>query len=250
LRTGFVHAINPVIAQIGPFQIRYYGVIYALGFLIAYYVLVKNREQLGWSRDDVDSYLLQLIAGVVIGARVFHVLFWEPSYYMQRPLEVLMIWKGGLAFHGGLAGALVVSYYFCKKKKTPLLSLADTLVIPAAIALALGRIANFINGELWGTVTNVPWCVEFPGAGGCRHPVQLYAAAKRFAVAGILYFLKKKKRPRGYLFWMFILLMGLGRLIIDFWRADSRFLGLSAGQYFSALMVLVALYALAKSKKR
>ncbi len=124
--------------------------------------------------------------------------------------------------------------------------MADLLVIPAVFVLALGRIGNFINGELYGTITNVRWCVYFPYAEGCRHPVQLYGAFGRAALGGFLLFLNKKKRKNGFLFWIFILLMGVGRFFCDFVRQDPRFLGLSFGQYLSVVMAVVSGYVLWK----
>lgn len=242
----FVHNINPTILHIwGPFEIRYYGLVYVLGFLLVYYILNKRRDELKLTKAEVESLVLYIILGVVIGARLFEVFIWEHNYYLAHPLEIFAIWQGGMSLHGGIAGVLLAGYLFCKKKKLSLAKLADIVIIPAVFILAIGRIANFINAELVGTITNVPWCVVFPGYDGCRHPVQLYGALGRFILFGYLVALKKIKRWKdGFLFWNFVLFMGIGRFFCDFLRDDPRWLGLSMGQYLSLVMAAVAGYIL------
>ncbi len=247
----FTHNLNPTLVAFGPFEIRFYGIVYALGFLALYFWLdyARKKGDLKLSRDDIDTFILYEILGVILGARIVHILFWEPAYYFSHPLDILMIWKGGLAFHGGLTGGILAGYLFCKKKKVPFMQMADLTIIPATFALALGRIANFINGEIWGTVTNVPWCVYFQNVQGCRHPVQIYGAIKRFFIFGILVILytkNNKKHKDGFIFWNFVAMMGAGRFILDFWREDARLFGLAAGQYFSFVMTVVAIYVLYK----
>src|SRR3989338_5485905 len=159
----FYNNINPALFHIGPFEIRYYGIIYALGFILAYffvYHLAKKRN-LNLTKDDVADLIFYLIIGTVAGARLFEIIFYEPAYYLANPLEMPAIWHGGLSFHGGLVGAILAAVLFCKKKKVHFYDLADIVVIPLAFALFLGRIANFINGEIVGRVTNLPWCVKF-----------------------------------------------------------------------------------------
>jgi len=247
----FVHNINPTLLNIGPFEIRYYGLVYVLGFLIVYYLLMKKRDELKLEKKDVENLVLYLILGVVIGSRLLEVLAWSPAHYLTNPLKIFAVWEGGMSVHGGIIGVLIAGYLFCKKKKISLAKLADFIVIPAVFVLALGRIANFINAELVGTITNLPWCVKFPGYEGCRHPVQLYGAAGRFLLFGYLIALKKyKKFKDGFLFWNFILFMGIGRFFCDFLRDDSRVLGLSMGQYLSLIMAAVAGYVLIKYYKK
>jgi phosphatidylglycerol:prolipoprotein diacylglycerol transferase len=243
---GFVHNINPVLLELGPLEIRYYGLVYLLGFLVGYLLLdhYRKKGKLRLSKEDLESYIIYLIVGSIVGARLFHIIFWDISHFLSNPLEIFMLWKGGMSFHGGIFGAVLVSYYFCKKKNISLAKLADLLAVYTAFIFAVGRIANFINGELWGTVTNVSWCVKFQGADGCRHPYQLYSALKRFAVMGVIFILSKRKHKSGFLFWSFIGLVGLGRFFLDFLRADPKFLGLVAGQWLSLVMVMLAGYAL------
>ena len=246
----FIHNINPTLLSLGPLEIRFYGLVFAIGFLVSYFVLNNYRKKgdLNISKADLDNYIIYLILGVVLGARLFHLL-WDLNFYISNPLQIFAIWRGGLAFHGGLIGIVLVSYYFCKKKNISFWKLADILVLPAALFLAFGRIANFINGELWGTITNAPWCFQFKGAEGCRHPSQIYGAIKRFSIFFILIILSKKKHKDGFIFWVFILLMGLGRTILDYFREDPRFLTLSFGQYQSLAMFLVAAFVLIKYYK-
>ncbi|MBW2993566.1 prolipoprotein diacylglyceryl transferase, partial [Candidatus Woesearchaeota archaeon] len=216
----FIHNLNPVLAKLGPFEIRWYGVIFALGFIIAFLVLLKTAEKkklLNFKKDDAYSLLLYLLIGIIIFSRLFEIIFYNLGYYINHPLEVFAVWHGGLSFHGGLVGAVIVALVFAKKKKVRFYDLADLLSIPAAIGLAFGRIGNFINGELWGTVTNLPWCVKFKGAEGCRHPSQLYESAKNFIVFFVLLALNKKQRKPGFIFWHFILLYGIGRFLTDFY---------------------------------
>ncbi|MBW3017977.1 prolipoprotein diacylglyceryl transferase [Candidatus Woesearchaeota archaeon] len=244
----YAHNINPVLLSLGPLQIRYYGLVYVLGFIIAFFVLdhYRKKGEIKITKDDMYNLIIYIILGVVIGARLFEVLVWNPAYYFQYPAKIVAFWEGGMSFHGGLIGIRVVGWLFCRAKKIKLAKLADILTIPAVFILALGRIANFINGELWGTVTNVPWCVQFKGADGCRHPAQLYGSAKRFAIFFFLIFVNRKKHKDGFIFWMFVLLFGIGRFFLDFVRENQRLFGLSMGQYLSLAMVIAGAIILVK----
>lgn len=244
----FTYNLDPVLLKLGMFEIRYYGLVYALGFLLVYFILNFNREKFKLDREDIEKYLFHLILGAVIGARSFHVLFSDFNFYSNNLIEILKFWRGGMAFHGGLIGVVLVSYIFCRKKEINFLKLADLIVIPTVFILALGRVANFINGELWGTVTNVSWCVNFNNL--CRHPTQIYEALSRFFIFGVLLLLNTKKWKRGFLFWIFILLMGVGRFSISFLRVDDKVLSLSMGQYFSLIMIVISGYVLIKDYLR
>jgi len=231
--------IDPVILELGPLQIRWYGLVYVFGMLLVYRSLKKNKAKLGMESRHIDDFLLYLMLGMLIGARLFHFLFSDPRIFISDPLELVRIWHGGMSFFGGLAGACLGSYLFTRKHKVSFLALGDTIVIPVAFTLAIGRIANFINDELVGTITSVPWCVNFPEISGCRHPYPLYASLSHFALAGILLFLhKKRKLKTGMLFLSFLFLYGLFRFTTDFWRDDPRMFGLTVWQALS--MVLMA----------
>jgi len=242
----WTYSLDPVLFSLGSVEIRWYGVIYALGFLLGLFFLLRTRRELGLSKDETYDLLFYLMLGDIIGARLFHVLFWEPSFYFANPLQILYLWKGGLAFHGGLLGIVIAAWIYCHRKKVSFLNVADVLTIPALIGLGLGRIANFINGELVGRVTNVSWCVNF-GDGLCRHPYVLYSAVKRFTLAGVLYGIQRSFiLKKGFLFYFMILLMGVGRFFLDFLREDVLYLGLSVGQWMSLVMVLIGIVMLWK----
>jgi len=249
-----INNINPVIAQLGPFQIRYYGLVYALGFLITYLLLrrlAKKKTIANFTLDLADTFILYEIAGIIIGARVFEFLFYNPSILISHPWELFMTWHGGMSFHGGIIGAVLAGLIFCRKHKVSFYKLADFMVLPTAIFLFFGRIANFMNGELAGTKTNVPWCVVFRDYDGCRHPSQLYEAAKNMVIFFTLLVMYTKKRFKdGMIFWTFILMYGVLRFIINFWRDDPRFLGISTGQYLCLVMIITSIFFLFKINKR
>ena len=248
----FIHNIDPVIARIGFLEIRYYSLAYILGFLLVYFILLyyikKNRIQ-NMNRDRLDTFLIYVILGTIIGARIGY-FFTKDVNPFSHLIDIFKIWQGGMSFHGGLIGIILITLFFCRKYKVKFYDLADVLVIPAALALFIGRIMNFINGELVGTITNVKWCFLFKGYEGCRHPSQLYEAGKNLLIFFILLNLNKKreKYKPGTLFWLFILMYGLLRFIITFLRDDPRIFGLSGGQYLSLLMFLTAAIVLIKRK--
>lgn len=237
----FIHNIDPVLFSLGPIAIRYYGIIYALGFIMAYYFLRKaiTTKQLPLTHDDLERYMLRLMIAVVVGARLFEILLYHPIYYLQNPLETVMIWHGGLSFHGGLIGAMLITYLFARKKQITFLQFADVLVVPAALALALGRVANFINGEVYGIPTNLPWAVQFPSDLQPRHPSQIYEAVKNLLIFAILLFMQKKETKQGTLFATFLLFYGALRFIIEFVKEPEMMLGpLTMGQILSIPMML------------
>lgn len=241
----YIHNLNPTLLNLGPVEIRYYGLIYALGFLLIYWTLLKKKEVLKISKEQVEEFVVYSIIGIVVGSRLGHILLWNPEYYLSAPLEILKVWKGGMAFHGGLLGVILAGLYFCRKNKVKVMKLFDILSIPAVLVLAIGRLGNWMNGELWGTVTNVSWCVQFQAAEGCRHPYQLYAFAKRMVEFGLLIGITKLTEFKdGFLFWMMVLLLGLGRVFLDTVREDALFYGLRLGQWYSLGMVLIAVFVL------
>lgn len=260
----FYHNINPVLLELGPFQIRYYGLFYALGFVIAYFLIyhLAKRKALSITKDDVADFLVYAIVGVILGARMVYVAVYNPLFYFQNPFEIIALWHGGLSFHGGLIGAIVASYLFCRRKKIDFYDLADIAVIPVALALALGRIGNFINAELYGRITNVPWCVDYSKnqfvqnlPSGCRHPSQIYASTKDLAIFAVLWFIKGKKLPKGFMFWSFVTLYGLFRTPVEFFRAPDEQIGFifsyfTMGQLLSFPLFLLGLYMLFKLKNK
>jgi len=246
----FVHNINPELISIGSLSIRYYGLVYVIGFLITLFIFLKIAEKKkikNLSKDKAADLILYMILGGVIGARLFHVVLFFKDY-LANPLDILKFWEGGMAFIGGLAGGILVIIYYCKKYKIGFYDVADIIVIPFALFLGFGRIANFINGEFVGTTTNASWCVKFQNHEGCRHPSQTYEALKNFFIFGILFFLNKKKHKPGLIFWSFITLYGMLRFITNFWRYDTIYFGLSLGQYLGLGMFVLGSIVLIKQK--
>ncbi len=243
----FIHNFDPVLLSLGPLEIRYYGIAYVLGFFFSVWWLQHWRKKghLNLSKEEVWDFVFYLMVGVLIGSRLFMIL-WQPQVYLYHPLELLKIWQGGMSFHGGFVGIVVAGLIYSKKKKIPFFHIADLMSVPTILALCLGRIANFMNAELVGRITQFPWCFEFPYNEGCRHPSTLYAAAKRFVVFGYLTGLTYLRFARnfkpGFIFWNFVLFEGLGRIIVDFYRVDPLYVGFTLGQWLSAIMVIVALY--------
>ncbi|MBD3249645.1 prolipoprotein diacylglyceryl transferase [Candidatus Woesearchaeota archaeon] len=238
------HNIDPALLSFGPLEIRFYGVVYVLGVLAVYFTLKHFSKELKIKKDDADNITLYLTLGLIIGARLFEVIIWNPGYYFSDPIKILMIWRGGMSFHGGLIGILAAGYYIMKRYDLNIAVLADIIIMPLAFVLALGRIANFINAEIIGTITDIPWCVNF-GDNVCRHPVQLYGAFGRtmLGIFLVLLYSYRKLKP-GFLFWIFTLLMGIGRFFTDFLRDDPRFLYLSTGQYLSMMMIFISIFVI------
>ena len=250
----FYHNIDPVLLKIGAFEIRYYGLIFVLSFIIGYFFLVylAKERKLSLTKEDVSDLLLYLIIGIVFGARLFYILFYNFGYYLENPFEMLALWRGGLSFHGGLVGGTVAALLFCRKKKIHFYEVLDIIVVPAALGLAFGRIAIFLNGELYGRVTNVPWAVDF-GDGRARHPSQIYESLKNFFIFGVLWFLRNKKLPRGFLFWSFVTMYSFLRFFIEFVREPDPQLGflifnLTMGQILSSVMFVIGIYFLVRLK--
>ncbi len=187
---------------------------------------------------------LYIAVGLLLGARIFYFLFYNFALFLQEPLQIFKIWEGGMSFHGALIGILVAGILFCKKYKKEFYSIADLVVLPAVLALGFGRIANFINGELYGRMTSLPWAVDF-GDGIARHPSQLYEAAKNFVIFGVLWILKDKDLKKGTLFWTFITLYGVFRFFIEFVREPDPQVGfilfntLTMGQILTGIMAIV-----------
>jgi len=227
--------INPILIDLGPIRVSWYGLMYVLGFL-ASYLLVRyqmKKKDFGVSRLDVENLFFYLILGLIIGARLGYVLFYDLKMYLADPLEIFAVWHGGMSFHGGLIGVLIVGILFCWKNKKSFWTVADLFIVTAPIGLGLGRIGNFINGELYGRVTQVPWGMIFPKGGPLpRHPSQLYESGLEGGVLFlILWFLKDKKLPEGGLLAVFLSFYGLFRFIVEFFREPDPQLGFVLGSF-------------------
>jgi phosphatidylglycerol---prolipoprotein diacylglyceryl transferase len=253
--------IDPIFLRIGGIQIRYYGLIYSLMFLLGTFMIIwiseykykklKIKEYAKLDKNAVFDFMIYLIFGGIMGARLFHIIFYNLSFYLSNPLEVFALWHGGLSFHGGLFGGILVTYYFCRKRKINFYDLADVVTIPFALGLAFGRIGNFINQELYGKITTLPWGVKFDNAEGLRHPTQLYESAKNFFIFGALLFLNRKKRNRGLIFWSFIAMYGTLRLVIEFWKEFPPVLfGLTMGQLLCVPMIVIGAIMIFKTERK
>lgn len=249
-----IHNINPVLAEIGPISIRYYGLVYVLGFLLFYFLfryLVKQGKIKNMTLELVDTFTLYFIIGSILGARILDFVFYNPAIFINDPLEVLMVWHGGMSIHGGIIGAMIAGYIFCKKYKINFFKLADIIAVPLMFMLFLGRFANYINGELWGRVSQSTFCIDYSQSQyianppeGCRQPYQIYAALKNLGVGFIMFFVTKIKTFRsGFIFWTSLLLYNLGRFFIDFMRDESKILvGLTMGQILCIVFSIVSIY--------
>jgi phosphatidylglycerol:prolipoprotein diacylglycerol transferase len=242
--------IDPEIIRVGPFAVRWYGVMYLLGFASSYMLvnLQIRKKRLPLDKDFVSSLYSYAIIGLLIGARLGYVIFYDLDLYIHKPLEVFAIWHGGMSFHGGLIGCLVAGLLFSRKNRIDFWQTADLVIVTAPIGLGLGRIGNFINGELYGRVSNVPWAMVFPAGGPLpRHPSQLY----EFLLEGVLLFIilwkAKDHAPRtGFLTALFLVLYGLFRFLLEFFRQPDPQVGfvigfLTMGQILSTVMILAGL---------
>ncbi len=226
--------IDPVLVNIwGPLQIRWYGLMYVIGFILAFLIVnsASKRRQNGLSRLEIEDLFAYSIAGLIIGARIGYCIIYDFSYYAFRPLEILMPWKGGMSFHGGLIGLLAAGYIFAKRRNKNFLMLADMGALAAPPGLFFGRIGNFINGELYGRVTDVPWGMVFPGGGPQpRHPSQLYEASLEGLILFlIVYGISFKSKINGVILSAFLFFYGLFRFILEFFRQPDVQKGLIIG---------------------
>ncbi len=229
---------DPIALQLGPLAIRWYGLMYLLAFL-AFYLLGRWRirhshygSRTGLTPADVEDLLFFGVVGVVLGGRLGYVLFYKPGYYLQHPLEAFAVWQGGMSFHGGLVGVLVACALFARRHRMRWLVLMDFVAPLVPLGLAAGRLGNFINGELWGRASTVPWAMVFPQSGTdvARHPSQLY----QFAGEGLLLFVVLwvySSRPRavGRVSGLFLVGYGVLRFLAEFAREPDAFLGFLAG---------------------
>lgn len=255
--------ISPIAFTLGPVVVRWYALAYVVGILIA-------QRGIGWldnrsgkpmftakAREDL---ILYGVLGIILGGRIGYVIFYNFDYYIHNLSEVLHIWQGGMSFHGGLLGVLAAFYFFARRFKLRWLQLMDLLAVVAPIGLLLGRLANFVNGELYGRVTSMPWGMIFPHGGPMpRHPSQLYEAGLEGLLLGLLLWLVATKTKalnyRGITSGMFVAGYGLARFVVEFFREpDSQLgtlaLGLSMGQLLCVPMVLVGVWVMATAKKR
>lgn len=248
----FYNTIDPVLLKIAGFEIRYYGLIIVLSLIIAYFLLpyLAKKKGLNLSKDKIENLLFYTAIAGLIGARLFIVFIYHPGYYLSNPLEIFKIWKGGVSFHGAFLFGLLAVYLFCKKNKLKFLEVIDVMMIPVALGFAFGRIGNFLNGELYGRITNVPWAVKFKDVEGFRHPSQLYESAKNFLIFFTLLFLTNKKTKPGFLLAIFLIMYSTLRFFIEFVREPEIYISfLTMGQLLNVLMFAAGIYLFYRIRK-
>ena len=255
-------SIDPVLIQIGPFAIRWYALAYIIGLVAGWRYVRRLVQRPGWQLTplDVDDLLLYVTLGVVLGGRLGYVLFYRPGYYLSQPLEALAVWQGGMSFHGGVVGVIAAMALFAYLRKRSFLEVGDAVVCAVPIGLFLGRIANFINGELFGRVTDVPWGMVFPHGGPePRHPSQLYEAGLEgvllFVVLAVFAWRPRDPATAGRLSGIFLIGYALARSFAELFREPDAHLGflwagLTMGQLLSLPMLAVGLALVAWSYAR
>jgi phosphatidylglycerol---prolipoprotein diacylglyceryl transferase len=240
--------IDPVLVRLGPLAIRWYGLAYVAAFIGAAFVLreLNSRWRLHLSEDDQLEILLAAVIGVIVGARLGYVVFYGLGTYLKAPLTIFALWDGGMSFHGGLIGILIAGIVESRRLKVPFLTLCDIGAVAAPIGFFFGRLANFVNDELWGRVTSVPWAMVFPNAPGGlpRHPSQLYEAAlEGLVLFAVMWMLSRRVRPRGTEIGWLLLLYGCFRTFVEFFRQPDVQIpalpfGVTMGQLLSVPMIV------------
>ncbi len=246
--------IDPVFFELGPLQFRWYGLMYLIGLTIAYFVIRKRAAapEVSLSKDQVYDMVVWAAFGVFIGGRLGYTLFYNLPYYLEHPAKIFAVWEGGMSFHGGLIGTSISLIWFGRRRGIAIYTLADLAAFVTPIGLGLGRIGNFINGELFGRATDVPWCMVFPAGGPvCRHPSQLYEAGLEGALLfTVLWLVGRRATPPGTIFWSFITGYGVCRIVVELFREPDAHIGflfgtISMGQILSLPMVVIGSFMLA-----
>jgi phosphatidylglycerol:prolipoprotein diacylglycerol transferase len=256
---------DPIAISLGPLQIHWYGLSYLAAFALFFVLAVRQTRlpwyaKAGWSRRDVEDLLFWGVLGVVIGGRLGYVLFYKPAYYAANPLEIPMVWRGGMSFHGGLAGVLAAMALYARSRGRHFFAVTDLIAPCIPVGLACGRIGNFINGELWGRVAgdSLPWAMVFPQSGTAapRHPSQLYQVALEGLLLFVLLWLyAKRERKPGEVSAAFLVGYGVLRFVAEYFREPDAFLGLlalnmSMGQWLSLPMVAAGAVIWAWARRR
>lgn len=242
--------IDPVALSLGPVQVHWYGLMYLFGFAAVWILGRYRAPRYGWKREEVEDLLFYGAIGVILGGRLGYILFYDLANYIEQPLNVLKLWQGGMSFHGGLIGVLLAFWYFAKKTQRHFFAVSDFIAPFVPIGLFTGRIGNFINGELWGSVSDVPWAMIFPTGGPApRHPSQLYEAfLEGIVLFIILWLFSQRQRPLGAVSGLFLLGYGVFRFLVEFVRVPDQQLGhlafgwITMGQILSTPMILLGLF--------
>ncbi len=250
--------IDPVAFSIGPLAVRWYGLMYLAGFAAGWWLGLSRikRGATPVSRIQFDDLLFLAVLGVILGGRLGYVLFYKPGYYASHPLEIFALWQGGMSFHGGLLGVMAAMLFAARRHGIDYLRLMDFVAPLCPLGLAVGRIGNFINGELWGRVTDLPWGMVFRGAGDApRHPSQLYQfALEGLALFALLWWFSSRPRPRGQVSAVFLIGYGAFRYLAEFAREPDAFLGtlafgMTMGQWLCVPMIAGGAWLFAWSRR-
>ena len=253
--------IDPVLIEIGPFALRWYALAYIAGIVLGWFLarrMVALAPRVA-TREQLDDFVTWATLGIILGGRLGYVLFYRPGYYVTAPWEALYVWQGGMSFHGGMLGVIVAALWFCQRQRLDPLAFGDRVATVVPIGLFFGRLANFINGELWGRVSDVPWAMVFPTGGPApRHPSQLYQAAMEgvslFLLLQLLVRVPALRARRGFLVGVFLAGYGLARIIGEFFRQPDAhlgflFAGATMGQLLSLPMLAVGLWLMVRSRR-
>lgn len=260
-------SIDPVLVRLGPFEIRWYALAYVVGLAFAWWFirrLAGSRPAGPRIMDDraVDDFMFWVTLGVIVGGRLGYVLFYKPGFFLENPERILALWQGGMAFHGGLIGVALAIVLFCRKRRIDMFSVGDLAACAVPLGLLLGRLANFVNGELWGRVSDVPWAMVFPGGGPLpRHPSQLYEAFLEGLLLLVVINLWRRRtgaldRP-GELTGLFCAGYGLARFVVEFFRQPDAFLPdsgflfgfVTMGQLLSLPLIALGIWLILRARK-
>jgi phosphatidylglycerol:prolipoprotein diacylglycerol transferase len=250
---------DPIAVHLGPLAVRWYGLMYLVAFALVWTFGRIRTERPGsvWTKKDLEDALFYGIVGTIVGGRLGYVFFYKPGDYLTEPWKIFYVWEGGMSFHGGMIGVIFAMWLFSRMRKQDWLAITDFIAPLVPLGLAAGRLGNFINAELWGRPTDVPWGMVFPNVDDVpRHPSQLY----EFSLEGvtlflILWFYSAKPRPRGAVSGLFLIGYGIFRFVVEFTRQPDSYLGLlalglSMGQWLSIPMILVGIALFIRAHRR
>jgi phosphatidylglycerol:prolipoprotein diacylglycerol transferase len=241
----YIHDIDPIIGTIFGVHLWWYGLSYTLGFFNAFSFIGKRRARLGLTERQVYDLAILIAVGVLVGGRLVEVGFYEWPFYSENLSLIPAVWLGGMASHGLLVGGLAAVWIFCRISGKPFLMMTDVMAAPASFILGVGRIGNFIDGQILGSVTTVPWAVKFPDAEGFRHPVVLYDGVKNLLIIPVLMLVARRQLPRGFVTGLFLFLYSFLRIPVDVFREyPTSLLGLATGQALNIILSIVGVFVI------